>query len=107
MREKIHDILYYTLGNSIVRGIILVNNFGRLISNMNMNNHTKQFAIFLIIIMLAFCNQSFADVNIDASNFPDDVFRNYVKNNFDKDNDNVLDDDELADRKSTRLNSSH
>ena len=63
---------------------------------MNMNNHTKQFAIFLIIIMLAFCNQSFADVNIDASNFPDDVFRNYVRNNFDKNNDDVLDDDELA-----------
>ncbi len=66
---------------------------------MNMKNHTKQFAIFLItiiIIMLAFCNQSFADVDIDSYYFPDEIFRNYVKNNFDKNNDDILDDNEIA-----------
>ncbi len=35
-------------------------------------------------------------VTIDAANFPDETFRNYVKDNFDKDNDSTLSEAECA-----------
>lgn len=34
-------------------------------------------------------------VAIDEQNFPDEVFREYVKENFDGDEDDFLDDDEI------------
>ena len=36
------------------------------------------------------------DVAIDATNFPDSTFRNYISTNFDKDNDGILSSDEIA-----------
>ena len=39
-------------------------------------------------------------VAIDNTNFPDSGFREYVRNNFDKDKDDVLSADEIADVKS-------
>ena len=37
------------------------------------------------------------EVAINESNFPDENFRNYVKNNFDKDSNNELSEEEIAD----------
>ncbi len=41
------------------------------------------------------CTGAWADVAIDAANFPDDVFREYVSSNFDTDNDGTLSDSEI------------
>ena len=38
---------------------------------------------------------AWGDVEINATNFPDEVFRSYVSSNFDTDSDNVLSDSEL------------
>lgn len=39
------------------------------------------------------------EVAINETNFPDETFRNYVKNNFDKDSNNELSEEEIADAK--------
>lgn len=53
---------------------------------------------FLAAVMLAvlMCPASWADVAVDAVNFPDTYFRGYVRRNFDKDNNGVLSDGEIA-----------
>ena len=38
-------------------------------------------------------------VEIDETNFPDEKFREYVKTKFDKDNDDILSADEIAEAK--------
>ncbi len=49
-------------------------------------------AAILVCVMVS---GAFADVNIDALNFPDDIFREYVRT-FDTDSDGVLSDEEIA-----------
>lgn len=61
----------------------------------------KRFAVILMILVLSAVFLSIsafaADaVQINASNFPDETFRSYVKENFDTNGDNSLSADELA-----------
>ena len=53
----------------------------------------KFFALTFIYAMLV--SASYASVDISALNFPDDIFRNSIKQ-FDLDNDEILSDSELA-----------
>ncbi|MBQ7543635.1 MAG: putative Ig domain-containing protein [Synergistaceae bacterium] len=50
--------------------------------------------IVLAVMLLAMCGTAWGSVTINAANFPDANFRQYVKN-FDDNNNNVLDDDEI------------
>ena len=50
--------------------------------------------VCLFIVFL--CAFAMADVEINAANFPDDTFREYVKQQFDADGDGVLSDAEIA-----------
>ena len=57
----------------------------------------KRLALFfsLLFLVFTFTNNVYAkEVEIDEDNFPDDAFRDYVSKNFDKNKDDVLDDDE-------------
>ena len=45
-----------------------------------------------------------ASVAIDATNFPDDVFRDYVKKNFDKNHNDMLEEAEIDEAKDILLN---
>ena len=45
--------------------------------------------------VLLLCGQAWADVDIDAVNFPDDDFRDYVSENFDTDDSGVLEPEEI------------
>ena len=60
----------------------------------------KKFTLFLFVFSLCsafFTSNVYAeDVEINKKNFPDSEFRNYVKNNFDTNNDNILNDNEAA-----------
>ena len=46
------------------------------------------------------------EVAINETNFPDEIFRNYVKNNFDNDSNNVLSEEEIAGAKGISLDES-
>ena len=48
------------------------------------------------LMLLALSCSAFADVDINAVNFPDEIFRNYVSTNFDKNSDTTLSDTEIA-----------
>ena len=50
----------------------------------------------LAVMMLAVCAEAWADVAIDAANFPDANFRQYVKDTFDSDGNDTLDDSEIS-----------
>ena len=47
------------------------------------------------------------DVKIDETNFPDDTFRDYVKNNCDKNRDGYLSEEEIEDVKEIDLPNKH
>ena len=55
----------------------------------------KRFLCALVLTCM-FVPRAWADVSIDAANFPDDNFRSYVSSNFDSDSDGVLSDSEIA-----------
>ncbi len=48
------------------------------------------------VMAVLLCGAAFADVSITAENFPDNVFRAYVSENFDSDGDGTLSDAEIA-----------
>ncbi|MBR0035595.1 MAG: hypothetical protein IJP54_07945, partial [Synergistaceae bacterium] len=48
------------------------------------------------VMLLAMCGEGFADVEINAANFPDEIFRNYVSTSFDKNSDSTLSNTEIA-----------
>ena len=50
----------------------------------------------LAVMMLAICAEAWADVEINETNFPDDLFRNYVSGTFDKDSNGTLSNAEIA-----------
>ncbi len=53
--------------------------------------------VFMLVLTLVPAVPAYAaSVAIDAANFPDEIFRGYVKSNFDTDNDSSLSDAELA-----------
>ena len=57
----------------------------------------KVFAVLLCGVMLAVMSScAWGDVAINATNFPDENFRNYVSNNCDTNNDGTLSDTEIA-----------
>ena len=65
----------------------------------------KKRVLFLVgLLGIAFCllvlpktaQAAFRDVAINATNFPDDVFRSYVSENYDKDRNSVLNDAEIT-----------
>lgn len=74
-----------------------------------MKNFRCKFLV-LAVIMLAICAESWADtvnlpenvsktkvyIKISANNFPDELFRNYISQNFDKDGDGMLSEEEIA-----------
>ncbi|MBQ3347530.1 MAG: hypothetical protein IJG39_10625, partial [Synergistaceae bacterium] len=52
--------------------------------------------VFAAIAFVALmCSGAWADVEINATNFPDDTFRSYVSSNFDTDDNGVLSDSEI------------
>lgn len=55
----------------------------------------KKFLASLLFVCLM-SSAAFCDVAIDAVNFPDNTFREYVSENFDGDNDGILSDEEIA-----------
>ena len=50
-------------------------------------------AVVLSCLMLS---EAWADINVDAANFPDGTFRDYVSRNFDSDSNGILSDAEIA-----------
>ena len=63
----------------------------------------KKFIVVLAVMMLAVCAQAWADVAINAANFPDEAFRNYVSSTFDKDKNGILSNTEIASIKEITL----
>lgn len=61
----------------------------------------RRFSIFFAVLFVACMSAppSFADVAINAENFPDDVFRSIVSWNFDRNYDRVLDAEEIKQAK--------
>ena len=52
--------------------------------------------VFLAVLGLCLIvSSAWADVEINATNFPDENFRNYLSANFDTDNDGSLSDTEI------------
>ena len=58
-------------------------------------------------LVLTACAGAWGDVAIDEANFPDSVFREYVRNSYDTDSDGVLSDAEIADITSINVNNSN
>ncbi len=60
--------------------------------------------IFCVLLFLCACvSCAWADVRINAENFPDDVFREYVRSSYDADSDDILSDAEIARVKHIRV----
>lgn len=59
--------------------------------------------LFAVMLVLLVCSEVWADVEIDEGNFPDEVFREYVRSHFDKDSDDVLSEAEIARAKHIRV----
>ena len=58
---------------------------------------TLTMLFFCLIVCLSIAPAAFAEtVAIDATNFPDDIFRNYISENFDKKEDGALSSEEIA-----------
>lgn len=53
----------------------------------------------MVLTLLPTAALAAGDVAIDETNFPDEKFREYVKTKFDKDNDDILSADEIAEAK--------
>lgn len=54
-------------------------------------------AVFCIVVALGMPQMArAADVEINEMNFPDQIFRNYVVSEFDKDNNGTLSEEEMA-----------
>ena len=65
------------------------------------------FAMILAITpVMAYADAPRDGVEINETNFPDEVFRNYVSSNFDSDGNGSLSDDEIANAKEIYLNES-
>ncbi len=64
----------------------------------------KTAAILLTLLMICVAAYALADVEIDATHFPDEAFRNYVKDSFDKDKNDKLSDSELSAAKRIECN---
>jgi len=57
----------------------------------------KWLGLTLSLLLICLCAFALADVEINAANFPDDNFRQYVLDaGFDTDGDRILSDEELA-----------
>lgn len=59
-------------------------------------NVVKGVLLFLLGIMLNRTNILAAEVGVTAQNFPDDIFRNYVLQQFDKDKNGILSEAEIS-----------
>lgn len=59
----------------------------------------RSIVLVLAVAMLAglVCSCAWGDVPIDEEHFPDETFREYVKSHFDKDKDDILNDEEIID----------
>ena len=55
----------------------------------------KGIGLLVILLVLLFCAAAAADTVIDADAFPDEIFRDYVSRNLDRDGDGTLSDGEL------------
>ncbi|MBQ6919894.1 MAG: leucine-rich repeat domain-containing protein, partial [Synergistaceae bacterium] len=53
-------------------------------------------ALAVVVFLALMCGGAWADVAVNATNFPDDNFRSYVSSNFDTDSNGVLSDEEIA-----------
>ena len=62
-----------------------------------MLKHEEIFLRFIVAILLLvnFTSFALADVTINSSNFPDNIFRQYVSEHFDHDDNGILTDDEI------------
>lgn len=62
-------------------------------------------AIFCAVIAIGMPQIAMAaEITIDETNFPDELFRNYISSNFDKNNDNSLSADEILNVKTINVN---
>ena len=52
--------------------------------------------MLLAVMLLAMCGEVWADVAINATNFPDEAFRNYISNRCDTDKNGNLSDSEIS-----------
>ena len=54
--------------------------------------------LFLVVLAAAIfsSNAAFGDVEINATNFPDEIFRTYVSENFDDNSDGTLTSDDIS-----------
>ena len=50
----------------------------------------------LMVCFSVMCGAAWGEVEINATNFPDEIFRTYVSKNFDGDSDGILGDSEIA-----------
>ena len=57
---------------------------------------TARMIVLALSVVLMFCVSAWGSVEINATTFPDEVFRSYVSSNFDTDSDDVLSDSEIA-----------
>ncbi|MBR0204994.1 MAG: hypothetical protein IJQ56_11590, partial [Synergistaceae bacterium] len=51
---------------------------------------------YAVLFLCLIVSGAWADVEINAANFPDKNFRDYLSGNFDTDNDGMLNNEEIA-----------
>ncbi len=56
----------------------------------------KWIGVTLTLVLVVFCALALADVKIDVAHFPDDIFRELVKREYDADGDNTLSNAEIS-----------
>ena len=56
----------------------------------------KLFGLFICLLMVALCAAALAEIAIDETNFPDAAFRSEIADQFDKDGNKSLSDEEVA-----------
>ena len=56
----------------------------------------KTISLLLCLLLLALCSYALADVAINETNFPDEIFRKFVSDNYDTDENESLSDSEIA-----------
>ncbi len=64
----------------------------------------KLFGVILCLVLTGLCIAALADVTIDKEHFPDENFRNFIKDQIDTDKNSVLDDQEIFNVKSIVCN---
>lgn len=52
----------------------------------------KAYSLLLLLFLCLVCFSALADVSINESNFPDEIFREYILNNIDTNADHMLSD---------------